>query len=51
MFLRSSYDSYGFNRASVGTGETIQVNNPLMMKARKLENQAHSVESAIDVSH
>ncbi len=27
------------------------MNNPLMMKARKLENQAHSVESAIDVSH
>jgi len=45
----SSYDGYGFSQRCVGTEKEL-VQNPLEAKARKLDNQARSVQNAHNVS-
>lgn len=48
-YLCSSYDGYGFSQKWVGTEKEI-LTNPLEAKVRKLDNQARTAQSVIDVS-
>ncbi len=45
----SSYDGYGFSQRWVGTEKEL-VTNPLEAKARKLDTQARTAQTVIDVS-